>query len=308
MEESSNGRLEETLKVQAHDEQKEVVVEDSAAPKPDVESVGDIAADRNSMPDGEDSSSSSSSADKEAESEERSPHVENSESFKEENVASDSVVESVDLEQGDSLTQEFSQDTEPSVETSGDSYVAKLDAKETKETISSPLDGANADAQKLVTGLKEETKTTTDSALLTDEKPKRIDKETTVMGLDDINGSTVAADVASKGTVETTISCLGGNGEVPATAVDQGITETKIPAQDNNVGGSSSGFPELISKENVPIVETRDAGELVVNNPQIHDSTGIDQPTVSLSHHPMQPTSWKSCCGLFEVLRRHSDR
>lgn len=326
MEESSNVRPEETLKGQAHDEQKEVVVEDSAEPKPaGVEFAGDIIADGNSMsvnekPEGEDSSSSSSSADKDNEPEEKSPRVENSESFEEEKVVSDSVIESVEMEQGVSLTEEFNQDTEPpSVEKSGDSEVAKPDEKETEESILSSLDKTYAVSPKLVTGLKKETQqlssAESDSALLTDVESKGIDKEKTVPGMDDTNGSTVAADVVSRGIEETTISCLDGNDGVPAASIAQGITETEIPASGNNPGGSS-GFPELTSKEkvedslqeaNVPIVKTRDAGAgELVNNPDIHESTG-NQPTVSLSHHPMQPTSWKSCCGLFDVLRR-SDR
>ncbi|XWS41066.1 hypothetical protein CRYUN_Cryun17cG0048500 [Craigia yunnanensis] len=320
MEESPNGRLEETLKVQAHDEEKEVVLEDSAVSKPEVEFVRDVADTNsksvNETPDGEDSSSSSNSSDKEAEPEERSPHVKISETFEEEKVVSDSVVESVELEPGVSLTEKLSQDNDPSVERSGDSDVAK----ETEEKISPSLDETNADSpvlsDLLINGLEKETEqlssaeTTRNSALLTDVESKGIDKETKLPGLDETSGSTVAADVMSRGIEETTISCLAGNGGVPEAAAAQGIMETKIPASDNDAGGSS-GSPDLASKENVedslqaanvPIVETRDAGELV-NKPEIHESTG-NQPIISLSHSPVQPTSWKSCCGLFEVLRR----
>ncbi|XVF14505.1 hypothetical protein REPUB_Repub09cG0066300 [Reevesia pubescens] len=279
MEESSNGRLEETLKVEAHDEESEVALEDPAASKPDVEFVRGIISDGNlesvnKMPDGKDSSSSSSSSDEEAEPEERSPQLENSENFEEEKVVSDSVVESV--EPGVSLTEELSLDIEPSVEKSGDLSINGL--KEDTEQLS------YAD----ITG---------NSALLT----KGNDKETTGTGLDETKSSKDVADV----------SCLAKNVGVPAAAVAQGITETKIP--DNDAGGSS-GSPDLASKENVevslqaanvPIVETRDAGELV-NKPETSESTG-NQPLISLTHRPAQPTSWKSCCGLFEVLRR-SDR
>ncbi|XWS44471.1 hypothetical protein CRYUN_Cryun15aG0047600 [Craigia yunnanensis] len=328
MEESSNGRL-EILKVEAPDEEKELVLEDSAASKPNVEFVRDIIADGNSVsvnetPDGEDSSSSNSSSDEEAEPEETNSQVENSENIEEEKVVSDSVVESVELEPGVSLTEELSQDTEPSVEKSGDSDVAELDGKETQENISPSLDDTNADSpiltDLLINGLKEETEqlssseNTGDSAILTDVESKGIDEETTPPGLGETNGSMVAADAVSRGIEETTISCLAENGGVPtAAAVAQGITETKIAASQNNAGVSSCS-PDLASKENVedslraanvPIIETRDAGELV-NKPEIRERTG-NQPIIYLSHHPMQPTSWKSCCGLFEVLRR-SDR
>ncbi|XWS30079.1 hypothetical protein CRYUN_Cryun24cG0087500 [Craigia yunnanensis] len=328
MEESSKGRPEETQKVQAHDEEKEAGLENSAASKPDVEFVRDIIADKNSKsvnetPDGEDSSSSSSSSDKEAEPEERSPYVEISETFEEEKVVSDSVVESVELEPGVSLTEEFSQDYEPSIEKSRDSDVAELDAKETEENISPSLDVPNADSpiltDLLINDLKKETEqlssaeTTRDSALLIDVESKGSDKETTLPVLDETNGSMVTADVMARAIEETTISCLARNGGVPAAAVAQGLTETKIPDSDNNAGGSS-GSPELASKKNVedslqaanvPVIETREAGELV-NMPGIHESTG-NQPIISPSHRPVQPTSWTSCCGLFEVLRR-SDR
>ncbi|XP_022750756.1 uncharacterized protein LOC111299678 [Durio zibethinus] len=328
MEESSNGRLMEILKVQAHDEEKEVVLENSTASKPDVEFVRDITANGNSVsvnetPDVEDSSSSRSRFDEEAETVKRSSQVENSENIEEEKVISDSVVEAVELEPEVSLTEELSQDIKPSVKKSSDSDVAEIDGKEKEENISPSLDETFADSSiltdLLVNGLKEETEqlfsseTTGDSAILTEVESKRLDEETTPPGLDETNGSMVAADVVSRGIEETTISCLAENGGVPEAAVAQGITETKIAASDNNAGVSSS-FPDFASKKNVedslqaanvPIVETRDTGELV-NKPEIRESTG-NEPIISLSHRSQQPTSWKSCCGLFEVLWR-SDR
>ncbi|XVF16815.1 hypothetical protein REPUB_Repub10bG0064800 [Reevesia pubescens] len=327
MEEFSNGRLDETMKAKANDEEKQVVLEDSAASKPDVEFVRDIIVDGNSesineKPDGEDSSSRGSSSDKEAEPEERSPQVENSMNFEKEKVISDSVVESVDLERGVCLTKEFSQDIEPSVHKSGDSDVAELDARETEENMSPSLNDTNVDSpiltDSLINGLEEgleqlsSTETTRDSAILTDVELKGIDEEKMLKGLDETNGSTVAADVMFRGIEETTISCLAGSG-VSAAAVSQGIMETKTPASDNNAEGSS-GSPDSASNKNaedslqaanVSTVKTRDAGDLV-NKAEVHESTG-NQPIISLSRRPTQPTSWKSCCGLFEVLRR-SDR
>ncbi|EOX93000.1 Uncharacterized protein TCM_001863 isoform 2 [Theobroma cacao] len=311
MEGSSNGRLEETPRAEAHDEEKEVILDDSPAPKLDVEFVRDITPDGNfksinNTPDAEDFRSSSSSSDEEAAPEEKSPRVEKSENF-EEKVVSDSVVESVELEP-------------ESVEKSGDSGVAELDSKETEENIPPSLDETNADspivADLSINRSNERTQqlssaeTSGDSALLTDVESKGIDEETTLPGLNETDASAVAVDAVCKGIEETTISCLDGNGGVPAAEAVQGITETEIPASDKSAGGSS-GSPDLASKENVedslqaanvPIVETRDVGELV-NKPEIHESTG-NKPIISLSHRPVEPTSWKSCCGLFEVLRR----
>ncbi|XVE86265.1 hypothetical protein DITRI_Ditri18aG0021500 [Diplodiscus trichospermus] len=317
MEESSNGKREETLKVEAYDEEKEVVLEDSASSKPDVEFVRDIIADSNSMsvsetPDGDDSSSSGSSSEKEPEPEERSHHVENPETFEEEKVVSDSGIESVELEPGVSLTQ----DIEPSVEKSGVYEVAELDAKEIEKNISPSLDETDPDSpiltDMLINGLKKETEqlssaeTARDPGFLADAESKGIVKETTLPSLDETDGSTFAPAVVSRGIEETTVSCLIDNAEVPAAAVAQGITETKIQASDNNAG-SSSGSPELEYKENVedslqaeniPMVETRDTGELV-NKPEVQESTGNQSIIKSV-----RPTSWRSCCGLFEVLRR----
>ncbi|XVE83606.1 hypothetical protein DITRI_Ditri16bG0100600 [Diplodiscus trichospermus] len=253
MEESSNGRLEELLKVEAHDEGKEV--EDCAASKPQVEFATNIIADGSSTSvtvhsDGEDSSSSSRSLDEEAEAVERSSQVENSENVEVEKLVSDSVVESVQLEHEVFSTEELNQDIKPSVEKSDDSDVAELDGKETEEKITPFLDETNPDSpiltDLLINGLKEETQRLSSSATTWD-----------------------SANVVSGGIEETTIPCLAENAEAPEVAV-----------------------------------ETRDGGELV-NKPEIPESTGI-QPIISLSHHPVQPTSWKSCCGLFEILQ-HSD-
>ncbi|PPD78990.1 hypothetical protein GOBAR_DD24081 [Gossypium barbadense] len=229
----------------------------------------------------DDSNSSSSSSDKEDNSEEK--------------LVSESV--------GVSLTE----DTEPSVEKLGDSDVAELDDKETEENVSPSLELDHTNAK---------------------ETEELSAAETTVV-------SELSTDVESKetGQDETNDSRVGG-----AVVADQGITDDK--------GGNPSGSPELSSNlnvedsleaANVPPDETRDAGE-VEDKPVMHESIEnqvnsltlasirknyvyisspefalaescfhFGQTILSVGNRSVQPTSWKSCCGLFEVLRR-SDR
>lgn len=279
MEETSNGRLEAALKVEAGDE------DYSAASKPDdVEFVKDIIADGNSVTsvdethdDGEDSSSSSSSSDEEAEAEpepeERNSQVENSEK-----LVFGAVVESVSLEHGIS-------------------GVAKLDGKETEENITPSLDETDAETpvftDLLINGLTEETheqlsssETAAEYSVLTDVESKGIDEETTLD--ESTNDSMLAEDVVSSGINETT-TCLAENGGVTAATLAQRTMETKIADSDND-SGVSLGSPNLAAKENVedslqavnvpPVVETRDAGKLV-NMPETRESTGNQVNNVS---------------------------
>ncbi|OMO61463.1 hypothetical protein CCACVL1_23505 [Corchorus capsularis] len=256
MEESnSNGGIEDQITL------KEVVLEDSAALKADIDGKKDSSS----------SSSSSSSSDEEAEAEE-----EKSVPIEEEKLVSESV-DHLELE-------------------ARDSGVAETEVK-----ILESLEETNKDSEVVtdlqINGLKEET-------------------EQLESSLDESNGCGDAVDVVSKGIEleESSSPSLAENFEVAAAAEEQGITEREIPVSDNNAEGSS-GSTDLACKDdhvedslqaiNVPVVETRDAGE-AANKPDIPETTG-NQPIYSLSNRPEQPTSWKSCCGLFEVLRR-SDR
>ncbi|XP_039011651.1 uncharacterized protein LOC120140738 [Hibiscus syriacus] len=125
--------------------------------------------------------------------------------------------------------------------------------------------------------------------------------------------------------LDATESETTGDSEVVLTNVEP--KETTVPpadgstvdgvlvASDNNAG-NSSGFPESALEQNVedsslaetvPIVETRDGGgEVAADKPDI-DETMETQPIPSMRHRLVQVISWRSCCGLFEVLRR-SDR
>lgn len=134
------------------------------------------------------------------------------------------------------------EDTEPSVEKLGDSDVAELDDKETEENVSPSLELDHTNAKE--TEDLSAAETTVLSELSTDVESKET-------GQDETNGSTVGGVVV---------------------VADQGITD------DN--GGNPSGSPELSSNQNVedsleaanvPLVETRDAGE-VEDKPVTHES------------------------------------
>lgn len=94
----------------------------------------------------------------------------------------------------------------------------------------------------------------------------------------------------------------------PATAdvVSKAIEKTNLPALEKNPE-ESLGTADLESKENVdePPQEAANASS-VDNEPQIPASTR-NQPATPLSQRSVQPTSWRSCCGLLQILHR-SDR
>ncbi|XP_068303903.1 protein gar2 [Pyrus communis] len=92
---------------------------------------------------------------------------------------------------------------------------------------------------------------------------------------------------------------------VPAAVADivsKGIEETRLPVSKEQTGESSG----TAYKEEVPAVESADAGQ-DHGKAEIPESTG-NPSIVSVAGPPLQPTSWKSCCGLFEILHRRSDR
>lgn len=104
-----------------------------------------------------------------------------------------------------------------------------------------------------------------------------------------------------------------------ADVVSKGVEEVKLPVVEEISTGESSGAAYKVPSESVeedtlkaspevpapPPVESADAGE-GYGKREIDASAG-NPSIVSVTRNPLQPTSWRSCCGLFEVLRR-SDR
>ncbi|PRQ52067.1 hypothetical protein RchiOBHm_Chr2g0151471 [Rosa chinensis] len=121
----------------------------------------------------------------------------------------------------------------------------------------------------------------------------------------------------SKGIEETEVPCSDEKEEEVVPTV-----EVKLPVVEETSTGESSGADYMVTSESVdddsskqskqspevpvsPPVESIDAGE-EYGKPEISE-TAENPSIVSVTRAPLQPTSWRSCCGLFEVLRR-SDR
>ncbi|KAL5582592.1 hypothetical protein UlMin_015034 [Ulmus minor] len=79
------------------------------------------------------------------------------------------------------------------------------------------------------------------------------------------------------------------------------LEETKLPILEDNTGEASDAA-YIASSENV---ESSNAGE-ECGKPEIRENK-VNPTIIPVTRRALQPTSWRSCCGLFEFLRR-SDR
>jgi hypothetical protein len=271
--ESANGKLEEIQKVEPQAENKEVVIDDVGEVKAVDESVREIVVDEfpesvDQTYDGGDSGLISSSFDKE--------EAPNEKSF--EGVDSGNLGEEV-KEVSDYPFVSFSTDFSEGVEELVKNSIRLEKENEEKVLLSSE-------------------KTNGISLEVPNEELKVIE-ETKLQSSDETSGSAEAA----KEIEETTLPTLEEEGRVPE-VVPRGIEETKLLASDVSVAE--------VSKENVnnslqplanaPVVDTSYVGE-EGNKTEIPESTG-NPHIISMSQRTLQPTSWRSCCGLFEVLRR----
>ncbi|XP_030932093.1 uncharacterized protein LOC115957890 [Quercus lobata] len=281
--EIANGKFEETQKVEPQAEYIEVAIEDVGEVKAVDESVKEILIDENSESvdqsyDGGDSGLRTSNFDKE----EKSSEVVDSGKYEEEKKeVSHSVADYV--KPIVSLSMDFSQGVEEPVEN-----LTGLESKENEEKVPLSLEKSN--------GI---------SPVKANEEVKGIE-ETKLPSPDENDGSYEVAK-------ETTLPALGEDGKVPE-VVQKEIEETELLASDVSVAEASTGVYESSKEEandslqplaNAPAVDTSNVGE-ECNKTEIPESTG-NPHIISVSQRPLQPTSWKSCCGIFEVLRR-SDR
>ncbi|CAN6573874.1 unnamed protein product [Malus baccata var. baccata] len=287
MADSANGKLEVDENVQPGD------VGDS---KPVVESVRDVAIDDGSEPaketreddaDGSGSSSSfsSSSSDEEAESAQ---------------VADDSG----------KVVEEKTEEVDISV-------------AETVKSVSNHLDQGGVveetkaeevvEEEKVVATLDE---TDESSPAITEEVSKQVE-EKILSYVEESNGvSPVETGLVSEEVEESTLP-LGKKEDcapvityveskpVPAAVADvvsKGTEEIKKPVSEEQTGESSG----TAYKEEVPVVESADARQ-DYGKAVIPESSG-NPFTVSGAGRPLHPTSWRSCCGLFEILHPRSDR
>ncbi|KAM3699027.1 hypothetical protein ACJW31_06G230400 [Castanea mollissima] len=291
MEEPSNGNIEDTQKLESQEENVEVVslieiangkLEETQKVEPKaeynevaIEDVGEVKAVDESVTEilidenSESVDQTYSNFDKE---EEKSSEVVDSENYEEEEkVVSHSVADYV----------------VPIVEELDENLVG-LESKENEEKIPLSLEKSNG-----ISPVKE------------NEEVKEIE-ETKLPSSDENDGSYEVAK-------ETTLPALEEDGKVPE-VVQKGIEETELQASDVSVADASTGVYESSKEEandslqplaNAPAVDTSNAGE-ESKKTEIPESTG-NPHIISVSQRPLQPTSWRSCCGLFEVLRR-SDR
>ncbi|KAM5580024.1 hypothetical protein ABKV19_009657 [Rosa sericea] len=276
MADSSNGKLEETQKVQ----EGEVV-----------ESVRDIAVDDYSL------EHAKKAHVEPAEAAEESPEVVASEEVaeeKEEEVVPVAVVETETSVVDDVVEPEEKEKEEEK------QYVPSVD-----ET-----DGPSPVVEDVV--LEE-----TEEKTLTDLVSNGVEESTLPSLSEDIT------NVVSRGIEETEVPCSDEKEEdvVPAVAdaVSKGIEEIKLPVVEETSTGESSGADYKVTSESVdddsskptpevpvpPPVESTDAGE-EYGKREISE-TAENPSIVSVTRAPLQPTSWSSCCGLFDALRR-SDR
>ncbi|BBG99760.1 hypothetical protein Prudu_009555 [Prunus dulcis] len=249
MADSSNGKLEETLKVQPDDEVKVV------------ESVTDIAIDDYSAAgkkthDGDDSSSSSSSSDEETEAGEKSTKVADSGEVEETKEVSVVVVETVE-----SLSNHLDQ-----------GVVDDLEAvKEEEEKVLASVDGTNES-----------------SPAITDLVSEQIE-EKTLTYLDESNGVSLAeTDLVSKEVEEPALPSLSEHDE-PAPVITDVEEKSEVvdvvskrieetigeSSSENVVDGSSKPSPDQVP----PPLESADAGE-EYGKPVIPESTG--NPVINL--------------------------
>lgn len=131
--------------------------------------------------------------------------------------------------------------------------------------------------------------------------------------LDDCNGiSSVGAEMVANGTKETELAAAeekngesaGVNDLASKEKIDDLLQEAVVvPAVEPSA--AESQIPESTAYQ-VAAVDTSNVGEHH-NQPEIPESTGYQPPIISVTQRTLHPTSWRSCCGLFDVLRR-SDR
>ncbi|KAK3183432.1 hypothetical protein Dsin_030718 [Dipteronia sinensis] len=277
MEEYSNGKLEES-----EDKKKEVIPEEL---KTEVESVTVSVVDEKSETVNEEPNEKSP------------PQVVDSGEFQEEKEVTVYVVDSVPQ------SEELISDGEEAaavvqiIEALED--ITLLDSKETEE------------ASNEINGVPEEVS----------KEALKVIEEVTLPASDGNDGiSPVVTEVVSKVIEEIKLPSLEENGEVPLPAAineekSKEIEETKFPVSIQNTGESSytadkeykqevdKSLPALANSGNVDNVT--DADE-IADKPEIFESNG-NSPIISLNQRTVRPTSWRSCCGLFDVLSR-SDR
>lgn len=268
MEESSNGKLEQIQKVESQEEDKKIVVEELGEVQGDAESVREIVDNRNPE---------SANVDRD------DPQVVDSRELEEEKTIIDSVVDPNEPEA--SLAKELTEDAEVAVEMSeahGD--IAESESKETEVRISQSLEESNCVSADETNDLS---KATEEETLPSDDEKNEVSQAVT---------ETIG---------EIILPSSEENSEAPPVITDivsKGIEETKLPVLEQHTEESSKGKVDELNQAmaNSGTVDDTCNPPKLANEPEtIPGSTG--------NPGNFRPTSWRSCCGLLDILRR-SDR
>ncbi|PON90678.1 hypothetical protein TorRG33x02_135350 [Trema orientale] len=230
MEDSSNGKVEETPEVRSRDEHKEVVVEDGGESKLEVESVKSVEID-----DDDDESAN-----------------------KREISILDKIVESAEkIIDGDD---------------SSSSSNGSDDEKEEEFREKSPQAEEDSGKDDLKREVGEE---------IDESYPAGIEEKTVSKGNDVVNPE------VSEGSEEKGLLIPDPKNETN----DPALTEEQVSKGTEENPGESSKAADEASNENV-------------QSPDIPENRTNPSDVAPVTGDSLQPTSWRSCCGLFEVLRR----
>lgn len=308
MEEFSAGKVDATQKVGPDEEDNGGLVRDFEELKPEVESVKEVVDENSqSLKETHDmlSSDSGNTPEEEAVDKDQSPPGKDSGTLKEE-VEKEVTNIIASAEPIESLPQELSSTVEASIEKSKES-----DANEGKIFPSSNEN--NEMAPVAADGVLNVTKKIISPPTTLDEIVGDLSEEVSG-GPEEIKlpssdvSNVIETDIVSevRGIEEKVLPSLDENGGEPPALADvesKRVEEAKMVAlEDDN--GESSG---IVDKESV---ESDDDSLKPSNNASIIGSSdGFPESTehphvISLNQRTLQDASLKSCCGLFEVLRR----
>ncbi|KAJ7965097.1 hypothetical protein O6P43_014802 [Quillaja saponaria] len=325
MEGSSNGELKETQKVDSQDEDKQVIIQDAGDVKSVVDSEREIDLSNGNFVSadeihGDNSTRSDRSLDEVTEPKEEGPQIVESGQVEEKEEFSESVVDSVQP-----VLSAFN-DIIDGNKASIDNLVASNNIELEKKEKVMPLPGEEVKGLKdnslpslketnVNEGLKGTQELAADEVLkgieetnlpILEEKIISFPDADALKETGDANFSSPEAE-ENNGISDATIPYE--NNEVPLTitdAVSKGIEDTKLQDLDKSVGESSAAdeaSEENANDESQPLanIHAVDTSNALVQARQRNISEGTGNPTI-ISVSPRHLSSWKSCCGLLDIL------
>ncbi|XP_057955087.1 uncharacterized protein LOC131149051 [Malania oleifera] len=227
---------------------------------------------------------------------------------------------------------EWSQVVEASVENSGSSDVAELVVKEVDEKVFRPSSDENSGLSPVVTEKVTEVVNLAEDRLLspksngnshvvsdvTELEPKEVEESVLPSPNGNSGFSPVAADLVSKEVGDKVLPSPDENNEFSPGASEliskelNPIEKSTLPASDEKSTVESSDLvapaptetvDNSLQQADIPGVQNSNDGGEQSSESQIPESTEY-QPIITVTPSTIQPSSWRSCCGLFDVLRR----